>query len=62
MRGTPPALQVAAENFRRDVALSESGELSKVRHRPSNEWPAYLTKFVGSSRKGYALCFLILIP
>ena len=36
MRGTPPALQIAAENFPpRDVARSESGELSKDRLRPS---------------------------
>ena len=36
MRGTPPALQIAAENFPpRDVARSESGELSKDGHRPS---------------------------
>ena len=37
-RGTPPALQIAAENFPpRDVARtrSESGELSKDGHRPS---------------------------
>ena len=36
MRGTPPALQIAAENFPPRVARSESGELSKDRHRPSN--------------------------
>ena len=35
-RGTPPALQIVAENFPpRDVARSESGELSKDGHRPS---------------------------
>ena len=35
MRGTPPALQIAAENFL-DVARSESGELSRDGHdRPS---------------------------
>ena len=39
MRGTPPALQIAAENFPpRDVARSESGELSKDGHRPSNAY------------------------
>ena len=37
MRGAPPALQIAAENFPpRDVARSKSGELSKDGHRPSN--------------------------
>ena len=36
MRGTLPALQIPAENFPpRDVARSESGELSKDGHRPS---------------------------
>ena len=39
MLGTPPALQIAAENFRPgrdvDIARSESGELSKDGHRPS---------------------------
>ena len=37
MRGTPPALQIAAENFPPgDVARSKSGELSKDGHRPSS--------------------------
>ena len=34
MRGTPPALQIAAENFLPgDIARSESGELSEDEHR-----------------------------
>ena len=36
MRGTPPVLQIAAENFpQRGVARSKSVELSKDGHRPS---------------------------
>ena len=41
MRGTPPALQIAAENFSSvGVARSESGELSKDEHRPSKRTAA----------------------
>ena len=36
MRGTLPALQIAAENFP-PGARSESGELSRDGHRPSIE-------------------------
>ena len=36
MRGTPPALQIAAENFPQGgVVPSEGGELSRDGHRPS---------------------------
>ena len=43
MRGTPPALQIAAENFPPgDVARSESNELSKDGRRPSNLCKFYI--------------------
>ena len=44
MRGIPPALQIAAENFSPvDVARGESGELSKDEHRRSKRTPARST-------------------